>query len=145
MKIAEVDSAWRQPPDTPVVCVVRGGSKRKMLKLAFEFYHSRYNACTNCCTNVHIISIANGDTMMFFFYPKVYAILGAFFISEQQNKSLIYLELSLFSDLFRTVVEKWRLQRLTLPTTPVCVCGLIKRKIMIPYLLWSFIFATIKQ
>ena len=56
--------------------------------------------------NLHIILIANGDTMAFFFYPKVYAIFWAFFTSEQQNKSLIYLELSLFSDLFRTVVEK---------------------------------------
>ena len=145
MKISDVDSARRQSPDTPVVCVVKGGSKRKILKLAFKFYHSWSNVCTNCCMNVHIIVIANGDTMVFFFYPKVYAILGAFFTSEQQNKSLIYLELSLFSDLFRTVVEKWRLQRLTLPTTPVCVSGLIKRKIMIPYLLWSFIFATIDQ
>ena len=106
MKIAEVDSVGRQPPHTAVVCVVIGSSKRKILKLAFEFYHSRYNACTNCCTNVHMILIANGDTMVLFFYPKVYAIFGAFFTSEQQNKSLIYLELSLFSDLFRTVVEK---------------------------------------
>ena len=44
--------------------------------------------------NLHIILIANGDTMAFFFYPKVYAILEYFFTSEQQNKSLIYLELS---------------------------------------------------
>ena len=86
------------------MCVVRGGSK--ILKLAFEFYRSRYNAGTNCCMNVHIILIANGDTMAFFFYPKIYAIFGTFFTSEEQNKSLIYLELSLFSDLLRAVVEK---------------------------------------
>ena len=37
--------------------------------------------------NLHIILIANGDTMAFFFYPKVYAILGAFLTSPSKIKA----------------------------------------------------------